>query len=137
MKAVELHPADYRPAPPEDTPYGIGFIGCGSIAQTAHLPAYRSCGYTVAAVCDILGRVARVTGKVRRGLGAARQDVNVSITGGCRVEIKGVCRIAAIPKLVHNEALRQARLLAIRDHLLELGFDRGVVIGVRGIAVVG
>jgi glutamyl-tRNA(Gln) amidotransferase subunit E len=83
----------------------------------------------VAAVCDILGRVARVTGKVRRGLGAARQDVNVSITGGCRVEIKGVCRIAAIPKLVHNEALRQARLLAIRDHLLELGLTADAING--------
>jgi glutamyl-tRNA(Gln) amidotransferase subunit E len=37
------------------------------------------------------------------------------------VEIKGVCRIPAIPQLVHNEALRQARLLGIRDHLRDLG----------------
>ncbi|MFH1263851.1 MAG: Glu-tRNA(Gln) amidotransferase subunit GatE [Pseudomonadota bacterium] len=78
----------------------------------------------VAAVCDLLGRVARVTGHVRRGIGSVRQDVNVSITGGLRVEIKGVSRIPFIPELVHNEALRQSRLLGIREHLRSLALTR-------------
>ncbi|NOY23525.1 MAG: Glu-tRNA(Gln) amidotransferase subunit GatE [Acidobacteria bacterium] len=60
----------------------------------------------------------RSTGKVRTGIGAARQDVNVSITGGRRVEIKGVSRIHAIPRLTHNEAFRQQALLHIRDELM-------------------
>ncbi|NOZ12723.1 MAG: Glu-tRNA(Gln) amidotransferase subunit GatE [Acidobacteria bacterium] len=60
----------------------------------------------------------RSTGNVRTGIGAARQDVNVSITGGCRIEIKGVARIHDIPKLTHNEAFRQQALLKIRDELL-------------------
>ncbi len=59
----------------------------------------------------------RSTGKVRTGIGAARQDVNVSITGGRRIEIKGVARIHDIPKLTHNEAFRQLALLHIRDEL--------------------
>ncbi|RLE17583.1 MAG: Glu-tRNA(Gln) amidotransferase GatDE subunit E [Acidobacteria bacterium] len=59
----------------------------------------------------------RSTGKVRTGIGAARQDVNVSINGGRRVEIKGVSRISEIPKLTHNEAFRQQALLHIRDEL--------------------
>jgi len=59
----------------------------------------------------------RSTGKVRTGIGAARQDVNVSITGGRRVEIKGVSRIHDIPRLTHNEAFRQLALLHIRDEL--------------------
>ncbi|MCK5878315.1 MAG: Glu-tRNA(Gln) amidotransferase subunit GatE [Holophagae bacterium] len=59
----------------------------------------------------------RSTGKVRTGIGAARQDVNVSITGGRRVEIKGVSRIREIPGLTHNEAFRQQALLHIRDEL--------------------
>ena len=62
-------------------------------------------------------RLTRATGRVRRGIGAARQDVNVSIAGGARVEIAGVPRIPAIAHLVHNEAFRQKGLLAIRDAL--------------------
>lgn len=60
----------------------------------------------------------RSTGKVRTGIGAAREDVNVSITGGTRVEIKGVSRISLIPELVHNEAFRQKSLLEIRRELI-------------------
>ncbi len=61
----------------------------------------------------------RSSGKVRTGIGAARQDVNVSVTGGTRVEIKGVQRIQEIPELTHNEAFRQMGLLRIADLLKE------------------
>jgi len=59
----------------------------------------------------------RSTGKVNVGIGAAREDVNVSIEGGTRVEIKGVQRIRWIPELTHNEAFRQKALLDIRFEL--------------------
>lgn len=59
----------------------------------------------------------RSTGKMRTGIGAARQDVNVSIEGGSRVEIKGVAHIKWIPELTHNEAFRQKALLEIRNIL--------------------
>jgi len=59
----------------------------------------------------------RSTGKVRTGIGAAREDVNVSISGGTRVEIKGVAHIIWIPELVHNEAFRQKALLEIAKNL--------------------
>ncbi|HDG68698.1 MAG TPA: Glu-tRNA(Gln) amidotransferase GatDE subunit E, partial [candidate division Zixibacteria bacterium] len=49
----------------------------------------------------------RASGLVRRGIGASRQDVNGSVAGGSRVEIKGVPRIPMIPKLLHYEAVRQ------------------------------
>lgn len=61
--------------------------------------------------------IARSSGKVRVGIGAAREDVNVSITGGTRVEIKGVAHISWIPRLTHNEAFRQRSLLQIKDIL--------------------
>jgi glutamyl-tRNA(Gln) amidotransferase subunit E len=61
----------------------------------------------------------RSTGKVRVGIGAAREDVNVSIDGGTRVEIKGVSHISWIPELTHNEAFRQRALLEIRKELLK------------------
>ncbi len=74
----------------------------------------------VADVCHIISRLARAAGRVRTGYGAGRQDVNVSVDGGTRVEIKGVPRIPLIPDLVHYEAFRQRALLDIRDRLAEL-----------------
>src|SRR5512137_1023055 len=71
----------------------------------------------VAEVADILRRLVRSTGRMRTGAGAARQDVNVSVTGGTRIEIKGVPRIPNIPLLTYNEALRQVNLLALREEL--------------------
>ncbi len=66
---------------------------------------------------NYLRYLTRSTGQVRTGIGAARQDVNVSITGGTRVEIKGVAHIKWIPELVHNEAFRQKALLEIASDL--------------------
>ena len=67
----------------------------------------------------------RSSGKVRTGIGAARQDVNVSITGGTRVEIKGVAHIKWIPELTHNEAFRQKALLKIKEVLSRVVSDPG------------
>ncbi len=64
-----------------------------------------------------LSYLARSSGKVRTGIGAARQDVNVSITGGTRVEIKGVAHISWIAELTHIEAFRQKALLNIKELL--------------------
>lgn len=55
----------------------------------------------------LCGLVARSTGRVRTGIGASRQDVNVSVRGGSRVEIKGVPRAGYAVKLVHNEGIRR------------------------------
>ena len=70
-----------------------------------------------AEAADYLRYLARSTGRVNTGIGAAREDVNVSIEGGTRVEIKGVQHIRWIPELTHNEAFRQRALLLIRDEL--------------------
>ena len=71
----------------------------------------------VAEVAQILRRLVRSTGNVRTGMGAAREDVNVSVRGGTRVEIKGVPRIPRIPLLTYHEAMRQWRLLQLREEL--------------------
>ncbi len=75
----------------------------------------------VSEVANILRWTVRSTGRVRTGIGAARQDVNVSIDGGTRVEIKGVPRIPLLPGLIYNEARRQHALLAIRKELKRRG----------------
>ena len=66
---------------------------------------------------QVIRFINRSSGKVRVGIGAGRQDVNVSITGGTRVEIKGVSRIKWIAQLTHNEAFRQKALLEIKKEL--------------------
>jgi glutamyl-tRNA(Gln) amidotransferase subunit E len=69
----------------------------------------------------LLAGIARASGRVRRGPGAGRQDVNVSVAGGRRVEIKGVHHHRRLPLLVHNEAFRQLNLLRVRGELLRRG----------------
>ncbi|SIR84281.1 Glu-tRNA(Gln) amidotransferase subunit GatE [Natronorubrum thiooxidans] len=64
-----------------------------------------------------IGMLLRSTGKVKRGLGTIRQDVNVSIADGARVEIKGVQSLDDIDDIVRNEAARQVELVEIRDEL--------------------
>ena len=69
--------------------------------------------------CNYIRFLNRSTGKVRTGMGAGREDVNVSCKGGSRVEIKGVAHTKWIPELTHNEAFRQWSLLLMRDMLKE------------------
>jgi len=80
--------------------------------------------WEVAEVAELLRELARCTGKVRTGIGRARQDVNVSVEGGTRVEIKGVYKIPYIPRLTHFEALRQWNLLELRAELHKRGITK-------------
>jgi glutamyl-tRNA(Gln) amidotransferase subunit E len=72
-------------------------------------------------VAEHLGVVLRSTGRVRRGLGTIRQDLNVSIRGGARVEIKGVQQLDLLGTAVEREVDRQLRLLEVRDELARRG----------------
>jgi len=59
--------------------------------------------------------------KVKRGIGTIRQDINISIAGGARVEIKGVQALDLIEDIVRLEVTRQLNLLKIRDELRARG----------------
>ncbi|HUU37802.1 MAG TPA: Glu-tRNA(Gln) amidotransferase subunit GatE [Candidatus Desulfaltia sp.] len=93
------------------------------LIETVTYPDMRA-PWEVAEVAELLRELARSTGKVRTGIGRARQDVNVSVEGGTRVEIKGVHRIPYIPRLTHFEALRQANLLELRSELQGRGVTK-------------
>lgn len=80
--------------------------------------------FEVMEVCEILSALVRSTGLVRTGAGAAREDVNVSVEGGTRIEIKGVPSIKRIPILTYNEAMRQWNLLRLRDELQRRGITK-------------
>jgi glutamyl-tRNA(Gln) amidotransferase subunit E len=74
-----------------------------------------------------IGMLLRSTGKVKRGLGTIRQDVNVSIAEGARVEIKGVQSLDDIDDIVRNEAGRQVELVEIAEELAERNGSVGAV----------
>ncbi|MDO9045396.1 MAG: Glu-tRNA(Gln) amidotransferase subunit GatE [Methanobacteriaceae archaeon] len=63
-----------------------------------------------------LGQVLRST-RVKRGLGTIRQDLNISIKEGARVEIKGVQDLDLMPEMVEREVKRQIKLVEIREEL--------------------
>ena len=64
-----------------------------------------------------IGRILRDTGKVMRGLGTIRQDLNVSLPNGALVEIKGVQALDLISTVVEYEVQRQLNLIAAKDEL--------------------
>jgi glutamyl-tRNA(Gln) amidotransferase subunit E len=68
-------------------------------------------------VAFAIGRILRDTGRVMRGLGTIRQDLNVSIPNGALVEIKGVQELELISKVVEYEVQRQLNLLSISAEL--------------------
>jgi glutamyl-tRNA(Gln) amidotransferase subunit E len=82
---------------------------------------------------ETIGMLLRSTGKVKRGLGTIRQDVNVSIEDGARVEIKGVQSLDDIDDIVRNEAGRQVELLDIAETLRERDASVGDPQDVSGV----
>jgi len=62
-------------------------------------------------VAEKLGMIIRSTGKSQRGIGVTREDLNVSIAKGARVEIKGVQELDMIPTIIENEVRRQQELI--------------------------
>ncbi|MCD6326709.1 Glu-tRNA(Gln) amidotransferase subunit GatE [bacterium] len=75
----------------------------------------------VQGVAEQISMALKGTGLVNRGMGSVREDVNVSISGSTRVEIKGVDKLSLIGPLVHYEALRQKHLLELKDELKNRG----------------
>jgi Glu-tRNA(Gln) amidotransferase subunit E-like FAD-binding protein len=62
-------------------------------------------------VAEKIGMIIRSTGKSQRGIGVTREDLNVSIAKGARVEIKGVQELEMIPAIIENEVKRQQQLI--------------------------
>ena len=77
--------------------------------------------HTPAKAALYIGQLLRATGKVRRGIGTIRQDVNISIAEGARQEIKGIQELGLISAVIEREVQRQLALLEIRDELRRRG----------------
>ena len=55
--------------------------------------------------------------QTKRGIGTIRQDLNISIKGGARIEIKGAQNLKLIPEIVKEEAIRQKLLVSIIEEM--------------------
>jgi glutamyl-tRNA(Gln) amidotransferase subunit E len=64
-----------------------------------------------------IGQTLRATGKVKRGLGTIREDLNISIREGARCEVKGVQQLDLIAVYIEREVQRQLTLVEIRREL--------------------
>ncbi len=61
--------------------------------------------------------------RVKKVIGSIRQDINVSIKAGTRIEIKGVQKLSWIPVLINHEVSRQLKLLEIKEELEKKKLD--------------
>ena len=68
-----------------------------------------------------IGTLLRATKKVKRGIGTIREDLNISVPGGARIEIKGVQELRLLPLYVQNEMNRQNMLIRIKGILTDRG----------------
>ncbi len=103
----------------DHTLYSLDRLGIPllEIATEADITSPEQCAETA----EKIGLIVKSTGVAKRGLGTIRQDVNVSIPEGDRVEIKGAQDLAIVPLLVAYEAQRQRGLLAIAQELKKRG----------------
>ena len=74
-----------------------------------------------------IGMLLRSIGKVKRGLGTIRQDLNVNIKGFPRVEIKGAQDLKLIPQIVEYEILREKNLLDLVRRFPKKTFSPAIV----------
>lgn len=89
---------------------GIGLIEIGTAADIKNAEHAKE-------TAAVLGMILRSTGKIKRGLGTIRQDVNISIRNHPRVEIKGFQDLRSIPRTINNEIKRQIKEKNAESHV--------------------
>jgi len=62
-------------------------------------------------IAEKIGMILRSFSSIKRGIGTIRQDVNLSIKNGNRVEIKGFQELRMMPKIIDYEIARQFNII--------------------------
>ncbi len=105
-----------------ETVFGLNRIGI-PLVEIGTAPDIKSPEHAKE-TAEKIGMLLKSTGKVMRGIGTIRQDVNVSIKEGARTEIKGCQDLKMIPALVRHEVLRQLGLIRIKRELGHRNFRK-------------
>lgn len=101
--------------------YRIDRLGIPLI-EVATAPVIKSPN-EAAEVALAIGSILRATGKVMRGLGSIRQDINISIPRGALIEIKGLQELELVSIVVEYEVRRQLNLIRISEELRKRGVE--------------
>ncbi|MEM0075430.1 MAG: Glu-tRNA(Gln) amidotransferase subunit GatE [Conexivisphaerales archaeon] len=72
-----------------------------------------------------LGRLLKATGRMEKGIGSVRQDINISVLDGEIIEVKGVQQLDLISKVVQFEAERLLWLNELAKIMKERGLKKG------------
>ncbi|MDE1851169.1 MAG: Glu-tRNA(Gln) amidotransferase subunit GatE [Candidatus Micrarchaeota archaeon] len=80
-----------------------------------------------------IGLMLRLTGRAQRGIGSIRQDVNVSVSEGTRVEIKGLQDLSMMDEVIEHEVERQLKLIEIKKELAKRKTGFGNVVNLTSI----
>ncbi|MCS7110984.1 MAG: Glu-tRNA(Gln) amidotransferase subunit GatE, partial [Ignisphaera sp.] len=86
-------------------------------------------------VAEKIGLTLRLTGRVKRGIGTIRQDLNLSIEGSPKIEVKGVQRLELIPRVVEEEVRRLVGLKMIQEELGRRGATANEIAAQRPVDV--
>ncbi len=116
MMSVEEESCRAESASGQEISYGTEMLGV-PLVEIDTWPYIRS-PKEAKDIALYIGTMMRISGRVQRGIGSVRQDVNVSIKGGARVEVKGLQEINYVDRFIENEVSRQLELLKIRDELV-------------------
>ncbi|MFP4045804.1 MAG: Glu-tRNA(Gln) amidotransferase subunit GatE [Candidatus Aenigmatarchaeota archaeon] len=95
--------------------YGLNRLGI-PLVEIGTAPDIRSPEHA-RKTAEKIGKLLRATRKVQRGIGTIRQDINVSIAEGARVEVKGFQELEMIEEVVKKEVERQKNLIEIKEEL--------------------
>ncbi len=80
---------------------GVPLVEIGTNILTGYTPQ------EIQEIAFLIGMTCRSTNATKKGIGSIRQDVNVSIRNGQRVEVKGVQELGMLSTVIENEVRRQ------------------------------
>jgi len=72
---------------------------------------------------SLIGMIIQSTGSAKRGIGSVRQDINISLTGHPRIELKGFQDLRSIPRVIENEIQRQLETKNGESHVRKVEPD--------------
>ncbi len=74
-------------------------------------------------VASTIGMILRSTGKVLRGIGTIREDINLSIKNFPRIELKGFQDLRSIPVVIEKEIERQLKEKPLKGEVRKVNVD--------------
>ena len=112
---IEEESAQIQKDEPEKRTYLLNRLGIPLIEITTN--TFFATPQELKEIALYIGMVLNSTEKTKRGIGTIRQDVNISIKEGARVEIKGLQDIRSIDKVIDLEIQRQQSLIELKKKL--------------------